>query len=63
MTQEQIDAVEARAFVDEDVVRAAMARVPPSWALIEKMIGGGGFMRGTLQVIYTVRSSRTQKAM
>ena len=30
VTQEQIDAAEAIARVDESVVRAALARVPPS---------------------------------
>jgi hypothetical protein len=54
LSQEQIDAVEAIARVDESVVLAALARVPPSWKMLEREAGGGSFRRGSLQVIYTV---------
>lgn len=33
ITQEQIYAVEKMAYVEPEIVRGAMARVPPSWNL------------------------------
>jgi len=51
--QEQLDAVEARCAVDEDVVRAALARIGPAWKMIQREVGGGAFVRGTLQVIFS----------
>lgn len=54
-SQEQIDAVEKIAAVDEDVVRAALARIPPSWRLIKHTAGGAAFKRGSIQVLYTVQ--------
>ena len=59
-TQEQIDAAEKKAYVDPDVVRAAMSRVPPSWNRIMSDVSGGAFIRSSLdqrsiQVIYTVQ--------
>jgi hypothetical protein len=55
LTQEQIDAVEARAYVDPATVKAALARVPPSWTMCGVWETNGGiFTRGSLQVIYSV---------
>jgi hypothetical protein len=55
VTQEQIDAVEAKAAVDDSIVRAAMSRVPPSWNLVSGFGDNGRcFRRGNLQVIYSV---------
>lgn len=54
-TIEQLEAVDKFARVDEDVVRAALSRVPPSWRLIEKLQAGGAFLRGGIQVLYTVQ--------
>ena len=53
-TQEQIDAAEAIAHVDGDVVRGIIARVPPSWNLVRPWAAGGVFRRGDIQVIFTV---------
>jgi hypothetical protein len=55
VTQEQIDDVEAKCRVDEDVIRGIMARVPPSWDLIQHLPAGGAFRRGNLQVLFTVQ--------
>lgn len=54
-SQDQIDAAERLAFVDDSIVRAALSRVPPSWKLIQKMPEGGAFTRGSIQVLYTVQ--------
>jgi hypothetical protein len=54
-TQEQIDAVEAKAFVDDEIVRQIMARVPPAWNLIKHLPNGGVFHRGGVQVLFTVQ--------
>jgi hypothetical protein len=51
---EQLEAIDAMARVDDAVVRAAMSRVPASWKLVEKMPAGGAFVRGSIQVLYTV---------
>ncbi|HWP32639.1 MAG TPA: hypothetical protein VNL97_02720 [Solirubrobacterales bacterium] len=53
--QEQLDAAEEASIVDESVVRAAMARVPPSWSVIKMELGTGWFRRGSLQVAYSVQ--------
>jgi hypothetical protein len=55
VTQEQIDAVEERARVDDSIVRAILSRVPPSWRLIELTVSGGAFHRGGIQVLFTVQ--------
>ncbi|HEY1897579.1 MAG TPA: hypothetical protein VGG62_14965 [Terracidiphilus sp.] len=55
ITQEQIDAAEAIARVDDSIVRAIMSRVPPSWRLIEHTVSGGAFRRGGIQVLFTVQ--------
>jgi hypothetical protein len=55
LSQEQIDAAESIARVDDSVVRAALARVPPAWKLIQLLPAGGAFMRGSIQVLYTVQ--------
>lgn len=55
ITQEQIDAVEKIAYVDPEIVRGAMARVPPSWNLFQNFSAGGAFRRGNLQVLFTVQ--------
>ncbi len=55
ITMEQMEAAEAMARVDDSVVRAALARVPPSWNLETALPAGGFFRRGSLQVMYTVQ--------
>jgi hypothetical protein len=55
-TQEQIDAVEAKAGVDESLVRGILSRVPPSWTFIRPFAGGGAFRRGNINVIFTVQN-------
>jgi hypothetical protein len=55
VTQEQIDAVEAKAACDPDLVRAVLARVPPSWNMIQKTVSGAAFRRGNIQVLFTVQ--------
>ena len=55
VTQEQIDAVEDKAWVDESTVRAALSRIPPSWSLCQASPGGGAFLRGSIQVIFSVQ--------
>lgn len=54
-TQEQIDAADKAAFVEPEIVRGVLARVPPSWTLIRHMASGAAFRRGGLQVIFTVQ--------
>lgn len=51
----QEDAVEVKSRVDQDVVRAAMMRVKPSWSLIKHLPAGAAFRRGGLQVLFTVQ--------
>jgi hypothetical protein len=52
---EQIEVAEQMARVDDSVVRAALARVPPSWNLERPLPAGGFFRRGSIQVMYTVQ--------
>lgn len=52
---DQIEAIERLARVDDEIVRGVMARVPPSWNLIEKLANGGAFVRSGLQVMFTVQ--------
>lgn len=54
-SQEQIDAVEKMAYVEPEIVRGAMARVPPSWNLVERLRAVGAFRRGGIQVVFTVQ--------
>jgi hypothetical protein len=54
-SEELIAAAEEMARVDENVVRAALARVPPSWRMVERLTAGGAFVRGSIQVLYTVQ--------
>ena len=54
-TSEQIAAVEEKARVDDEIVRQILARVPPSWRMVERLPHGGAFVRANLQVIYTVQ--------
>ncbi len=54
ITQEQLDAVEAKCAVDDNVVRAAMSRIGPAWKLLERHAGGGAFLRGTLKAVFSV---------
>jgi len=54
-SQEQIDAVERVAFVEPEIVRGVMARVPPSWQLLKHLPAGAAFKRGGLQVLFTVQ--------
>lgn len=55
ISQEQIDAIEAKAYVEPSVVRAALARVKPSWTLIQHKPSGAAFFRSGLQVLFTVQ--------
>lgn len=54
ITFEELKAVYDRYPVDPAEVRAALARVPPSWALIEGTEGGAYYRRGNIQVGFTV---------
>lgn len=54
---EQMEAVRDRCHVDAAITRAAMARIHPSWRLVEiaQMPDTTGcFRRGTLQVLFSV---------
>lgn len=53
-SEEQLAAAEKLAYVEPDIVRAALVNVPPSWARIETEPNGGYFRRGSLQVGFTV---------
>ena len=55
MTTEQLETIDARARVDEEIVRGVMARVPPAWQLIQTMPAGGAFFRAGIQVMFTVQ--------
>jgi hypothetical protein len=54
-SREQLDALDEATRVDESVVRAALARVPPSWSVLKLTEAGGFFKRGPLQVGYSVQ--------
>jgi hypothetical protein len=43
------------AMVDEPVILQALARVSPSWELIQRLHSGGAFWRDNLQVLFTVQ--------
>lgn len=53
-TYDELKAVFDRYPVDAADVRAALARVPPSWTLIEETEHGAYFLRGKMQVGFTV---------
>ncbi len=55
ITQEQIYAAEKVAYVEPDVVRSVMARVPPSWNLLRHLPAGAAFGRAGIQVLFTVQ--------
>lgn len=55
MSIEELEAIEERARVEESVVLAALARVPPSWNMEQRLPAGGFFRRGSIQVMYTVQ--------
>jgi hypothetical protein len=54
ITREQFEAVEAKARIDDSIVRGVMTRVPPSWQFIQDFGSGGAFRRGSIQVVLTV---------
>lgn len=56
ISQEQIDAVEAKASVDDATIRAYFMRIPPAWTFVGQAgyASGGLFIRGSIQVIATV---------
>jgi hypothetical protein len=54
VSPEQLAAAEAKARVDDSIVRGVLARVPPSWQFIEHFGSGGAFRRGNIQVLFTV---------
>lgn len=54
LTIEQLEAVEQKARVEDAVVRSAMARIRPSWTMVERAPGGGIFRCGVLQVFFSV---------
>jgi hypothetical protein len=51
VSQEELDAIVDKYQVDDSTVRGFLARIPPSWTLIEKGHDGAAFKRGNLQVI------------
>lgn len=53
--REQLEAIDAATHVDNNIVRAVLSRVPPSWTMIRPMPSGAYFKRGSLQVGYTVQ--------
>lgn len=53
-TVEELRDVDRRYPVDPAQVRALMARVKPSWTLVEKTAHGGAFVRGALRVFMTL---------
>ena len=55
ISREQLEAVDEKARLDDSVVRAALAGIPPSWRMIEHLPAGGAFVRGSIQVIFTVQ--------
>jgi hypothetical protein len=52
--REALEAAWEKGAVDHFVVRAVLARVPPSWTLIQKAEDGAAFKRGNIQVIISV---------
>src|SRR5882724_4195194 len=55
ITDEQIEAAEKLARVDEEIVRGGIALVNPSCNLFQHLTAGGAFNRGGLQVLFTVQ--------
>ena len=49
--------VSKKSRVSEDIVRAYLVRIPPTWTVIEAMEGGGGgaFTRNGIQVLASVQ--------
>ena len=50
----EIQAESEKWAVGPDIVRQVLARVPPSWAMVEESFDGALFRRGGVQVIITV---------
>jgi hypothetical protein len=53
-TEEQLRETWEKHRVDDAVIRGALARIPPSWTLIEEIADGAAFRRGSLQVLFSV---------
>jgi hypothetical protein len=55
LSREQLEALWATARVEDPIVRQVLARVPPSWQIIEPFDSGAAFRRGNIQTIITVQ--------
>ena len=53
-TPEEIRAAQEAGRPEPEHVRAMLARVPPSWNLVDKGADGAAFQRGTIQVVMTL---------
>jgi hypothetical protein len=54
MTASDLKAVWEKSRVDPSIIRAALTRVPPSWTLVEEILNGAAFVRGSIQVLMSV---------
>jgi hypothetical protein len=55
MDPDRIHKLHEDTYVDDSVVRAVLARVPPSWSVIQLTPAGGWFKRSSLQVGLSVQ--------
>lgn len=53
-TREELRDIHDRYPVEPAQVRAVLARVPPSWTLVERRQDGAAFRRGAIQVILSL---------
>lgn len=60
ISREDVEAIMERDRADPEDVRAMLARVPPSWSMIQDgaqgnfIEDGGAFRRGSIQVLFTL---------
>jgi hypothetical protein len=53
-THEQLEHVYETTRVDEEKIRQALVRIRPSWRMVESMDQGGVFVRGNIQVLFSL---------
>lgn len=51
---EKLEREYAKQRVEDGILQSVLARVPPSWRLIDKFPGGAAFVRGGLKVLMSV---------
>ncbi len=51
---EDLEAVYAKQRVEDGIFLGAMARIQPSWQMVDRFPGGAAFVRGGLKVLFSV---------